>query len=97
MSGSGADRLSSWPDAGLSVSVFSSSSSSGTRGFPPRLASTTVLLAVGASMIRNSLAVKSLGKIFHRKGMRAVMITGKPRGLSQSGNIMDVERKWQVA
>lgn len=58
--------------------LSSANRSSGILGFPPRLASTTSLSAVGASSTFNSLAVKILGKTFHRKGISAMMRTGNP-------------------
>lgn len=80
---SAADHLSSWASVlsfvpGLSISACSSSLPEGIRGFPPMLASTISLSAVGASMIRSSLAVNIIGKTFERRGMRAMMRTGKP-------------------
>ncbi len=38
------------------------------RGLPPRLASTTSLSAVGASIMPNSLAVNTIGRTFQRNG-----------------------------
>lgn len=51
---------------------------SGISGAPPRLASTTVLSAVMASMARSSAPLNQRGKSTQRKGISAMISTGKP-------------------